>query len=64
MPLVHTRVCIFDQEWKERYGNNREDSARNRSVQADQTESSFTENNTNRCKRLTCLFLSTSPKQT
>ncbi|XP_062984224.1 G-protein coupled receptor-associated protein LMBRD2 [Elgaria multicarinata webbii] len=36
------------REWKERYGNNREDSARNRNVQADQKESSFTETNTNR----------------
>ncbi|KAH0627883.1 hypothetical protein JD844_008430 [Phrynosoma platyrhinos] len=36
------------REWKERYGNNREDSARNRNIQADQKESSFTETNTNR----------------
>ncbi|XP_060617372.2 G-protein coupled receptor-associated protein LMBRD2 isoform X1 [Anolis sagrei] len=36
------------REWKERYGNNREDSARNRNVQAEQKESSFTETNTNR----------------
>ncbi|KAJ6656136.1 hypothetical protein lerEdw1_004187 [Lerista edwardsae] len=36
------------REWKERYGNNREDSARNRNVQADQKESSFIEMNTNR----------------
>ncbi|XP_053151262.1 G-protein coupled receptor-associated protein LMBRD2 isoform X2 [Hemicordylus capensis] len=36
------------REWKERYGNHREDSARNRNVQAEQKESSFTETNTNR----------------
>ncbi|KAJ7335053.1 hypothetical protein JRQ81_012994 [Phrynocephalus forsythii] len=36
------------REWKERYGNNREDSARNRNIQADQKESSFTETNTTR----------------
>ncbi|XP_044287117.1 G-protein coupled receptor-associated protein LMBRD2 isoform X1 [Varanus komodoensis] len=36
------------REWKERYGSNREDSARNRSVQADQKESSFSETNTSR----------------
>ncbi|XP_077203091.1 G-protein coupled receptor-associated protein LMBRD2 isoform X2 [Paroedura picta] len=36
------------REWKERYGNNREDSARNRNVQAVQKESSFTETNANR----------------
>nr|XP_056704153.1 G-protein coupled receptor-associated protein LMBRD2 isoform X3 [Euleptes europaea] len=36
------------REWKERYGNSREDSARNRNVQAEQKESSFTETNTNR----------------
>lgn len=36
------------REWKERYGNSREDSARNRNVQADQKESSFIESNTNR----------------
>uniref|UniRef100_A0ACB8EP29 LMBR1 domain-containing protein 2 n=1 Tax=Sphaerodactylus townsendi TaxID=933632 RepID=A0ACB8EP29_9SAUR len=36
------------REWKERFGNNREDSARSRNVQADQKESSFTETNTNR----------------
>ncbi|XP_032068981.1 G-protein coupled receptor-associated protein LMBRD2 [Thamnophis elegans] len=36
------------REWKERYGNNREPSTRNRNIQADQKESSFTEINTNR----------------
>uniref|UniRef100_A0A8D0DW34 LMBR1 domain containing 2 n=1 Tax=Salvator merianae TaxID=96440 RepID=A0A8D0DW34_SALMN len=36
------------REWKERYGNNREDSARSRNVQADQKESSFTDTNTSR----------------
>ncbi|XP_053264007.1 G-protein coupled receptor-associated protein LMBRD2 isoform X1 [Podarcis raffonei] len=36
------------REWKERYGNNREDSSRNRNVPADQKESSFTETNTTR----------------
>uniref|UniRef100_A0A0B8RU41 Plasma membrane protein n=1 Tax=Philothamnus irregularis TaxID=1899461 RepID=A0A0B8RU41_9SAUR len=36
------------REWKERYGNNREPATRNRNIQADQKESSFTEINTNR----------------
>ncbi|KAL7989085.1 hypothetical protein Chor_008004 [Crotalus horridus] len=40
------------REWKERYGNNREPSTRNRNLQADQKESSFTEINTNRCTNL------------
>ncbi|KAM6474233.1 G-protein coupled receptor-associated protein LMBRD2 [Liasis olivaceus] len=36
------------REWKEQYGNNREPSTRNRNIQADQKESSFTEISTNR----------------
>uniref|UniRef100_A0A8C0QRV4 LMBR1 domain containing 2 n=1 Tax=Chelonoidis abingdonii TaxID=106734 RepID=A0A8C0QRV4_CHEAB len=33
------------REWKERYGNSREDSTRNRNVHSDQKESSFSETN-------------------
>ncbi|KAG8131172.1 putative Plasma membrane protein [Naja naja] len=40
--------CYVLQEWKERYGNNREPSTRNRNIQADQKESTFTEIGTNR----------------
>nr|XP_005306971.1 G-protein coupled receptor-associated protein LMBRD2 [Chrysemys picta bellii] len=36
------------REWKERYGNSREDSTRNRNVHPDQKESSFSETNTSR----------------
>uniref|UniRef100_A0A8C4WKG5 LMBR1 domain containing 2 n=1 Tax=Gopherus evgoodei TaxID=1825980 RepID=A0A8C4WKG5_9SAUR len=36
------------REWKERYGNSREDSTRNRNVHPDQKESSFSETNASR----------------
>ncbi|XP_078009345.1 G-protein coupled receptor-associated protein LMBRD2 isoform X4 [Phascolarctos cinereus] len=36
------------REWKERYGNNREDSTRNRNVHTDPKESNYSETNTNR----------------
>ncbi|XP_036614426.1 G-protein coupled receptor-associated protein LMBRD2 isoform X1 [Trichosurus vulpecula] len=36
------------REWKERYGNNREDSTRNRNVHTDAKESNYSETNTNR----------------
>lgn len=36
------------REWKERYGNSREDSTRNRNVHTDQKESSFSETSTSR----------------
>ncbi|XP_037758568.1 G-protein coupled receptor-associated protein LMBRD2 isoform X2 [Chelonia mydas] len=36
------------REWKERYGNSREDSTRNRNVHADQNESSFSETSASR----------------